>query len=144
MYRSAVKQLFNSKDMRGSTLAWCQKHQIPDPATVLDIRVDLLGWSHLLPFTVRGYFNAIADGLDDIDNRCSRTVASFRNGDKPGSPQMGTLRPLLSPTCVRRPKPSAFSPKSMSPDALTASGCKPLTFNTTAWLLVQSLWPPRG
>ena len=75
MHRSAVKQLFNAKDMRGSTRAWCDKHGIPGTSAVLNIRVHLPGWSHLPLFTVRNYFEAVAASLDDIDCRWSETTA---------------------------------------------------------------------
>ena len=61
--------------MRGSTLAWCNKHGVPNTSAVLDISTALPGWSHLPPFTVRDYFAAVSAGLDDIDARWSRTTA---------------------------------------------------------------------
>ena len=61
--------------MRGSTLAWCNKHGVSDTSAVLDISVALPGYGHLPPFNVRGYFAAVSAGLDDIDMRWSRTTA---------------------------------------------------------------------
>ena len=53
MHRSKVKQLFSAKDMRGSTIVWCNKHGVKDPNEVLDIFVNTEGWNHLPPFSVK-------------------------------------------------------------------------------------------
>ena len=72
--RSKVKQLFAAKDMRGSTSAWCNRNGIDDPNKVLDVEVDTDGWTHLPQFTPRGYFQAITEGLDDIDEKWKATT----------------------------------------------------------------------
>ena len=61
--------------MRGSTTAWCNKVGIDNPNKVLDIEVATDGWTHLPPFTPRGYFQAITEGLDDIDEKWKDTTS---------------------------------------------------------------------
>ena len=72
--RSKVKQLFAAKDMRGSTAAWCALHGVQDVNSVLDIAVNTSGWGYLPKFTVRNYFQAITESLDDIDGKWTRVT----------------------------------------------------------------------
>ena len=69
--RQKVKTLFHTKDMRGSTLAWCQKQGLPDTSPVLNTLITLEDGTK---FAVRAYFAAISTGLDDIDSRWKRTT----------------------------------------------------------------------
>ena len=51
--------------------------------------MDLPGWNHLPPFTVRGYFHAISNSLDDIDTQWSRTTAFIAEWRKFWKPSDG-------------------------------------------------------
>ena len=69
--RKHVKILFHAKDMRGSTQAWCQKHNIPDVSPVINTLITLPDETI---FSVKAYFEAISKGLDDIESRWERTT----------------------------------------------------------------------
>ena len=97
--KAKVKQLFVAKDMRGSATAWCAQYGISDIDSVLDIQVDTVGWPHLAPFTVRNYFKAITEGLDDIDEKWSHVtdfIAEWKAWYKPtNKDSAGTMQSYL-------------------------------------------------
>ena len=60
---------------------WCDEHHI-DIDSLNKITINIKGWSHLPPFSIKGYCKAVAEGLRDIEEKCEETKENERNSEE--------------------------------------------------------------